>query len=221
MSRCHPIVLLLMLTVVPAHATNWLDDDEQIARIHVCFDFGCKNGQQIDLFESDWQAVRSLLANAPSAEQERERIAAAIAMMESIVSAVSPTGADRAGNDVPDADFSGQMDCIDESSNATTYLQLFQDKGLLEWHQVRERIYRAPLIVDEHWAAQIEDMQSGARYAVDSWPRAHATPAVIQTVAQWLAKRQPEALPKVGTNAQAGGEAWPASSISMTRTHLE
>ena len=183
--------LCLLLGALPVRATAFLDDDELVAQLDVCFDFGCKSEQQIALFESDWRAVRALFAQSRSAQQERDRIAAAIAMMESIVSAVSPTGVDRAGNDIPGQDFRGQMDCIDESNNATTYLRLFQRKGLLRWHQVRERVYRAPLIIDEHWAAQIEEVPSGERFAVDSWPRAHAMPAVIQPLAHWLAKRDP------------------------------
>ncbi|MFT5448576.1 MAG: hypothetical protein ACI9DC_003761 [Gammaproteobacteria bacterium] len=194
--RCCRILLYLLLGVLPVQATALLDDDELIARLNICFNFGCNSGQKIALFESDWRAVRALFAGSGSAQQERDRIAAAIAMMEAIVSVVLPTGADRAGNDVPDKDFRGQMDCIDESNNATTYLQLLQDKGLLRWHQVRERVYRAPLILDEHWAAQIEQVRSGERFAVDSWPRAHAMPAVIQPLADWHAKREPMELAK-------------------------
>jgi hypothetical protein len=183
------IALFVLCVAFPLRVSAFLDDDELIARLDVCFDFGCKSGQQVEIYESDWRAVRALLTQSQSAQQERVHIATAIAMMESIVSVVSPTGVDRAGNDIPGQDFRGQMDCIDESNNATTYLRLFQDRGLLRWHEVRERVYRAPLIIDEHWAAQIEELSSGDRFAVDSWPRAHAMPAVIQPLAHWRAKR--------------------------------
>jgi len=194
MNRFHLFYLLLLLGVMPAHGEDMLTDDDLVARFGVCFDFGCKSKQRINLFESDWASVRALLADSRTAEQERERVGAAIALMESIVGMVSPTGTDRAGNTVPDTDASGQMDCIDESVNATTYLQLFADQGLLSWHRVRERVYRAPLLMDQHWAAQIEDLRSGSRYVVDSWPRAHAMPAVIQTIHEWSANVDPSML---------------------------
>ena len=35
-----------------------------------------------------------------------------------------------------------QMDCIDESTNSTTYLRILAGAGLLRWHRVEARVTR-------------------------------------------------------------------------------
>jgi hypothetical protein len=63
---------------------------------------------------------------------------------------------------------SGQMDCIDESINTSTYLKLLEKDGLLKFHLVRERAYRRSLLT-QHWAAQVVETANGQHYVIDSW----------------------------------------------------
>jgi hypothetical protein len=108
--------------------------------------------------------------------------------MEQIVGSMTPTDRDRGGNDFEGDDWSGQMDCIDESTNTTSYLNLFEQHGLLKWHRVKERVYRAPRILDQHWAAQIEHTATGQRYAVDSWYKDNGERPYVQMVEAWKRK---------------------------------
>ena len=80
---------------------------------------------------------------------------------------------------------SGQMDCVDESLNTTTYLKLFEDSGLLHWHRVAERIQRQPP-ADAHWAGQIEEIVTAGRYVVDSWFYDNGMLPIVQRIDEWL-----------------------------------
>ena len=161
---------------------------ERIATLSICFDFGCKSRQEVYIHTPEWRAVEKLLTQSESAAEERARIAKAIAYMERIVGSMSPTGRDRGGNAFPAGDASGQMDCIDESTNTTSYLSLFQERGLLKWHRVIDPVYRAPQILDQHWAARIENLSTGEQFAVDSWFEDNGSPAYVQEVEAWRQK---------------------------------
>ncbi|MDX1512561.1 MAG: hypothetical protein R3174_02355 [Gammaproteobacteria bacterium] len=168
------------------------DDDlsvfERVATLSVCFDFGCKRRQDVHIHTPEWRGIEELLANRPDPAAERESIARAVAYMERIVGTMSPTGRDRGGNEYREDDEPGQMDCIDESTNTTAYLSLFEERGLLEWHRVMDPVYRAPQILDQHWAARIEEVATGSQFAVDSWPGDNGEPPLIQRVDAWLKK---------------------------------
>jgi hypothetical protein len=161
---------------------------ERVAALSVCFDFGCKSRQDVYVHTPEWQAVEMHLSASRNAADERERIAEAVAFMEQIVGSMTPTDRDRGGNDFEGDDSSGQMDCIDESTNTTRYLNLFEERGLLKWHRVKERVYRAPRILDQHWSAQIEHTATGQRYAVDSWFRDNGERPYVQSVEAWKRK---------------------------------
>ena len=185
LKRILTFVLALMASTCVLAEDDSLDDDQQIARLDICYDYGCATRKRVYVFESDWAPVRELLLVSKNALDERERIAAAVGLMEQIIGRMTPTHADLPGNDFDEALPHGQMDCIDESMNTSRYLSLFQDQGLLKWHRVVGRVYRAPIIIDQHWAAQIEERESTRRFAVDSWFRGNGEPAIVQPVGDW------------------------------------
>ena len=78
----------------------------------------------------------------------------------------------------------GQMDCIDESINTSNYLKMFEQENLLRWHRVVERIQRRALF-DAHWASQIEEIASGARYVIDSWFQDNGMLPNVQKTLDW------------------------------------
>jgi hypothetical protein len=156
-----------------------------------CTDYHCDAGRMVTLTAGQWQSVRSLFAADTSPAEERENIRQAIALLENMVGALTGTWRDLAGN-VAGAGQPGQLDCISESKNTSTYLQLMFDDGLLKWHDVEERQVRHPLIFNTHWAAVIADQSSGERFAVDSWARDNGQPPDIQPLSDWLMGRKLE-----------------------------
>ncbi|MBF6056785.1 MULTISPECIES: hypothetical protein [Thiomicrorhabdus] len=158
-------------------------------QVSVCYDYGCKRVAQLWLQGTEWNQITKLFETpAESPEEERIKLARAIALMERFAGRVLGTGNDRAENSGTGE--TGQMDCVDESTNTTTYLTLFEKKGWLKWHHVRDKVVRSPLFFDIHWTAVIQENQSRQQFAVDSWFRENGREPVIMKLADWKLKRE-------------------------------
>ncbi len=173
-------LLSLLLTTSFAHAGT-------MNGIEVCHDFGCKHTTMVDLPEDEWKSIAGWFSPAAeNAAEERLQIKKAIGWMEVVIGRHSPTFRD-IGLDLEnnlDAEFPGQLDCIDESINTTNYLKLFEQEGLLRFYTVSERAYRKA-IFDQHWAALITDRESGESWVVDSWFQDNGYLPYIQRVESW------------------------------------
>lgn len=163
----------------------------QADTLMLCYGYGCKQAMPVTLSRTDWAALRALFPDSRSAVEERDAVAQAVGRFERIAGEVSPIHRDLAGNPLDVARQPGQLDCIAESLNTTALLILLDQKGLLRWHRVLERAYRAPWVLDQHWAARIEEVATGQYYVVDSWPQDNGEPALIQTLEDWRAKMTP------------------------------
>jgi len=162
--------------------------DSQLPNITICYNYNCSRSAIVRPAAEEWQTVvNQFQPAARSAVEEREMIRRAIAVLEQIAGMQTPTFRDRGRNPIID-DWPGQMDCIDESMNTQRYLELLQARGLLHWHRVAERAYRAPYLFDPHWAGQIIELGSGASYVVDSWYLDNGNPPYIQALSNWLRK---------------------------------
>ena len=166
------------------------DEREALLKpIPVCYNFNCKNHANVSLTLSEWQTVTKGFSPAPvSAEQEREYIKEAIARLEELVGRYTPTWRD-VGTNLPTTkgkapSFPGQLDCIDESINTTTYLELLAKEGLLKYHVVSERAYRRSLF-NQHWAAQIMENANNESFVIDSWFYDNGEPPYIEPLATW------------------------------------
>lgn len=157
-----------------------------INSLPICMNFGCKQKQTISLKQSEWESVANWLKQPTNDPQtEREYIKKAIGWMEVVVGRHTPTHRDVGGDLVNErAVFPGQLDCIDEANNTTTYLTLFEQNGLLKYHKVVEQAYRRA-IFDQHWAGQIEEIETGQRWVVDSWFQHNGYLPYIQTAVKW------------------------------------
>ncbi len=150
-----------------------------------CTDYHCDVRVSVTLNTSQWQEIRQLFTPQLTAQAERAQIKKAIARMEQIVGALNGTAQDMAEND-GEGSKPGQLDCIAESLNTTTYLQLIEQDNLLKWHQAAERKRRNPWLFDIHWSATILERESQQVYAVDSWFFENGHPPVIQPIEAWL-----------------------------------
>jgi len=153
-----------------------------------CTDYHCDEGQTVSLNNRQWREIRALFSQTSTPAEERQQIRKAIALFETEVGLLTGTWRDRAKN-AAGAGLPGQLDCISESKNTTTYLQMLSEGGLLRWHRVEKRQVRHPLIFNVHWAAVILDESTGTRYAVDSWFLDNGQPPYIQPLEAWLSGR--------------------------------
>jgi hypothetical protein len=184
--RFTTLALLLSGLTIPigALASNPSDG---INNISVCMNFSCRKTQIISISQKDWDSVANWFKPvALDAESERLNLKNAIGWMEVIVGRYTPTYRDYGGDlGNPEAQFPGQLDCIDESLNTTTYLKLFERNGLLKYHQVTDRAYRRA-IFDQHWSAQIEVIDTGELWVVDSWFQNNGFLPYLQSTDKWL-----------------------------------
>jgi hypothetical protein len=162
-------------------------------RYSVCFDHSCTTVVTDALSPAEWDMATQPLKNpSTTAVEERLAIAQAIAIFEEIVGRHTGTYRDK-GRNLRGFGQPGQLDCIDESTNTTTYLRLLERGGLLHHHRVLERSTRFGLFVGmPHTTAVIEDAGTGDRYAVDSWFRDNGQPPYIVKLDIWKAGGEPQ-----------------------------
>jgi hypothetical protein len=111
--------------------------------------------------------------------------------MEIIVGKQTGTDADRGGN-WSGFGHTGQMDCIDESTNSMTYLRMLAKEGYLNHHSVLARATRFGFFAGApHTTAVIQENDSKTRYAVDSWFYDNGELPAIITLSEWRAGWRP------------------------------
>lgn len=153
--------------------------------IPVCYDFGCRVKDFVSLTQDDWATVEVIFKpQTQSPRVERVRIGKAVAQMERLIGQYTPIHNDVGLNLTNGAEFPGQLDCIDESINTTTYLNILMRYELIRHHKVVERAYRRA-IFDQHWTGQLEELETAERYVVDTWFYANGENPVIQPTHEW------------------------------------
>lgn len=158
--------------------------------LSVCYNYSCREQALVTFKLRELKTLKSILKASSDAAAERAAIARALGQMRVFAGEQSPTYRDK-GENIYDDELDGRMDCIDHASNSTTYLRLLVKRGWLKHHRVIEPVMRAPLFLDVHWAAAIEENLTGAKFAVDSWFFDHGAPADIFPLDAWLAGARP------------------------------
>jgi len=159
----------------------------------ICQGGGCAGINHVSLSMDEWQQVAAEFQPVPQdAEDERNRIANAIGLLEQIVGDKIGTYNDFAGTfgafSTP-----GQMDCNDEASNSNTYIKLMMQAKLIRFHELRDTKVRNFFFNGwPHTTAAIADKETGAAYAVDSWFYDNGVPAVIIPLELWKTGWKPD-----------------------------
>ncbi|MGD8631391.1 MAG: hypothetical protein PVG72_11790 [Gammaproteobacteria bacterium] len=195
---CRLVAVLFAVAALPLSADDWMYRGQIIAepatgRFSVCFDHSCRTIVTRAVSSQEWQLITAPLQTPASvAADERAAIAHAIALMEQTVGNKTGTSGDRGGN-LAGFGTPGQMDCIDESNNTTTYLKLLQQAGLLKFHEVRERSTRFGLFAGmPHTTAVIRDIENRQDYVVDSWFFDNGERPVIMPLEEWKSGWSPD-----------------------------
>jgi hypothetical protein len=186
------LAMVASSAISPTHAQTLFDRrpvviaEPRPARFSVCYGHSCSRVATVAVSTVEWQRVRSVFSDAPaSPAEERVRIAEAIALMETLVGARTGTWRDY-GGDLRGFARPGQMDCVDEATNSTTYLRMFAADNWLKWHQVGPIRKRGHLLWGiPHATAVIVESVSGESWAVDSWYRDNGLPPYIVPYGTW------------------------------------
>jgi len=165
---------LLLLAVPVVSADVFVRDDiitdPAYNHFSVCYEHTCQKVVTRSLNKNEWVTITAPLSvPLATARTERAAIATTISNMETVVGLRTGTDHDKGGN-LAGFGLPGQMDCIDESTNTTTYLRMLEDSGLLKKHSVLDRATRFGLFAGApHTTAVIRETGTDRRYAVDSW----------------------------------------------------
>ncbi len=155
----------------------------------ICLDYHCDFKHTIALEHNEWLRIKQLFTPAPpNAQAERYQIKQAIGLFEKLAGNQSDIGKDLPKNEGEGSEI-GQLDCISESLNTTTFLNLMQKEKLFSHHHTEARAVRHPWIFSAHWTAVIKETNTPQKYAVDSWFFANGTPPVIQPLDAWMASK--------------------------------
>ena len=189
-------LLLSTLVVADVFVRDDIITEPSYDRFSVCHNHTCQEVINLSIKRTEWQEISSpLQALSITASEERAAIATAVANMETVVGKLAGTHADKGGN-LKGFGQPGQMDCIDESTNTASYLNMFAEDGLLQHHSVADRSTRFGIFAGlPHTTAVIRENLSGQLFAVDSWFFDNGKPPAIIEIQQWKAGWEP-----AGTN---------------------
>jgi hypothetical protein len=184
---------------VPLFAHAELSDISRIFRqtpslnqFEVCQGGGCVVATKTSLTELEWNAATRIF-NVPAKkpDEERQKIAQAIGVLEDIVGKKVGTANDLAGTFF-DGKLAGQQDCNDEAINSTTYMRLLKSNGFMQFHDIEDMRTRNFFFTGwPHTTAVIREIKTGERYAVDSWFYDNSHAATIVPFSEWKANFQP------------------------------
>lgn len=161
----------------------------EIALFSHCSSYGCQKVQQVSFEPDEWQSIISSFDKMPdSAEAERELLPQAIALMEKVVGPKTGTEDDIGKSWLFTLMPKGQLDCIDESINTTTYLELLNDAGFIKYHNIGRIALRGGGIDFKmlHNTATLIQKDNGDSYAIDSWFRANGVKPDVMPLNIWL-----------------------------------
>lgn len=152
-----------------------------------CYRYGCDRVTHVSLREKEWNQIDLAFQEpAKTPENEREQIKDVIGKFEQIVGAKTGTEKDTYGTFRDSGPY--QQDCIDESTNTTIYLSLLEQRGHLKYHKILPPESRIPLLHGGRWphrTAQIIEVETNKRYAVDSWFHDNGFPAEVISMPLW------------------------------------
>ncbi|HEY9149844.1 MAG TPA: hypothetical protein VIQ75_03495 [Gammaproteobacteria bacterium] len=187
------LVLLLVVSVALGETPGDVLSlgDSRPGRFPVCSGYGCDRVHTVSLTEAEWQWAVSPLVGTDDAGAERAALARVIGRLERLVGPRTGTEHNLGGT-FRGVGRTGQMDCIDESTNTTTYLRMLAAAGLLPRHTVEQPRTRGYFIFGwPHTSAVIRSIAEGDRYVVDSWFEDNGRPAHVVPLKQWRAGWRP------------------------------
>ncbi|MCX5493613.1 hypothetical protein OSH11_02725 [Kaistia dalseonensis] len=179
------VAMIALATAAPVSASA---ETIAPAKIRYCHGFGCKMRSPVVFSSGDMvQLKRILAAGRKSPEAERAAISKADQWYERKAGAQTGTSNDGAKDVYTLFTPLSEIDCVDETENTTTLLQLIDARGWLVHHRAGRPANRGFLIDGRypHNTATIVEIKSGRAWVVDSWVRANAEPPDIMPLSEW------------------------------------
>lgn len=208
---CFSLFILILILAVPAYADivdgpntpkspntrplvpHYRIEPDGSVVLRICFNSSCERTEMLTFSYRDMEKVREQLAFCPGQNiyDRLQRVRIAVWQMEALAQKYEPLLAnDREVND-REYGVNGRMDCVDNASNTTTYLDILTDLGQLPSWRVEAPSVRKPLDFNAtHWTAVLKDESTGKEWAVDSWFRPNGNLPFVLPLEAWKAETQ-------------------------------
>ncbi len=161
--------------------------------LRVCYNWSCARTKELVFSREDLSAAtREMMRCRGNTLHERlQRIRIGVWQMENLARKYLPVLAnDRAVNN-KDQDSEGRTDCVDNTSNTTTFLQILDDLSVLDgWIVSTPRVRDRFNLWQVHWTAVVIDDRSGEHWSVDSWFRPHGHLPFLLPLSGWIAGKK-------------------------------
>lgn len=195
-------LMLLGCAANPQHLSgHYLDQfaetDPTPAHFRECHGFGCAEKSRVSLDKHQWRRVAAVFSPAAkNAQDERRRIAKAVALMQHLVGAQTGTGVHQWTHKdlriLPNFGDPTQLDCIDEAVNTWTYLTMMERSGLFRFHRVANLAYAGlPADTNPRNAAVLEE-RGGKYFAIDPSLVDVGVPPPVIPLEAWLGTWPPK-----------------------------
>jgi hypothetical protein len=210
-ARAAPAIVLWMTAALALSAcvqtdgnnfsTTYIDQfatpNPTLAEFPVCHGFGCTIVSRASLSKDEWARVRAAFRpRAKDAKTERQQIARALALTQTLVGPKTGTAARQWTHKdlyvLPNNGDPTQRDCIDEAVNTWTYMTMMERDGLFQFHRVA-KLAHVGLMPDLNVrnTAVVQD-KSGSYFAIDPSLVDHGVPPPVMPLETWLGPWPPD-----------------------------
>ena len=172
---------------------KYVIDPNGSVTLRICFNWSCSHRQIMTFTHDDVALLKRSLASCSgeSLRDRLQRVRIGVWQMELLAQKYQPL----LGNDLAINDFEtgldGRMDCVDNSSNTTTYLSILRDIGELNgWTVSTPRVRNRVSLTAVHWTAVIVDTESGTPWSVDSWYRPNGHLPMVMPLQSWMEEKK-------------------------------
>jgi len=148
--------------------------------VHVCHGSGCEWTERFVFNRNDMNYLRLIFSTTTSPKNERINIAKAVAWAERRVCKTAGTCQDKGGASWMTSKVKGQMECVDETTNTTSYLLVM--KHFLSHCKTITPLHRFGNTFP-HWAARIK-CPDGV-FVVDSYFKNNGRKPDIMSESRW------------------------------------
>ncbi|WP_242522962.1 hypothetical protein [Thiocystis minor] len=169
-----------------------IDRDGSVT-LRICYNWSCASRQTITFTPDDMADLKRHLAVCPgtSLHDRLQHVRIGIWQMELLAQKYQPLLANDLAINTFEAGFEGRMDCVDNTSNTTTYLHILRDiRELTGWTVSSPQVRGFFDITAVHWTAVIIDTDSGSPWSVDSWYRPNGHLPMVMPLQSWIDKKK-------------------------------
>jgi hypothetical protein len=173
-----------------------------LAEFTVCHGFNCSERSKASLSVKQWRRIAATFRpRAKNAQAERQQIASAVALIESMVAPQAGIAAHQWTHKdmliLPNLGDMTQLDCVDEAVNTWTYMTLMERGRLFHFHQVAQLSHAGGATDPFMRNTAVLKEINGGYFAIDASLVDNGVPPVVMPLAIWMG----EWPPKLAANA--------------------